>query len=163
MQIHRSITRRRLDERLSVLAAHVGASPPHGWTKTIRHALGMSTSEFAQRLAVSQSWASRLEPAEMAGSLRVSTLRRVAAALNCELLYVFVPNEPLEDMVRRQARRKAAEEIGLQVSDVRPGDQALVAKLLSELLDARALELVDTPGLWRESASPFAEPPPPRS
>jgi predicted DNA-binding mobile mystery protein A len=161
MQAHRSIARRRLDERLNVLATHVGAAPPDGWTKTIRRALGMTLSEFAERLGVSPSRASRLERAEIAGSIRLSTLRRVAEAVDCELLYAFVPNEPLEDMVRRQARRKAAEWVGLLVDDERPEDQAVVAKLLNKLLDARALELVDTPGLWRESARPSAEPGPP--
>jgi len=96
----------------------------------------------------------------MDGSIGLSTLRRVAAALNCELVHVFLPNEPLEDMVRRQARRKAADEVGLRVADVRPESQAMAAKLLSELLDARALELVDTHGLWRESATPGGKPAP---
>jgi hypothetical protein len=92
------------------------------------------------------------------GSIRLSTLRRVAAALNCELLYAFVPNEPLEDMVRRQARRKAAEELALRAVEAHPEEQASVATLLDEMLDARAIELVDTQGLWRESASPSAGP-----
>jgi predicted DNA-binding mobile mystery protein A len=163
VQTHRSIARRRLDERLNVLAAHVGAAPPHGWTKTIRRALGMSLSDLAERLGVSPSRASRLERAEIAGSIRLSTLRRVAEAVDCELLYAFVPNEPLEEMVRRQARRKAAEWVGPPPFEMRPEDQAVVAKLLNKLLDARALELVDTPGLWRQTASPPAEPAPPNS
>ena len=96
----------------------------------------------------------------MAGSICLSTLRRVAAALNCDLRYVFIPKEPLEDMVRRQARRKAAEEVSLRVDEVRPEDHAAVAALLDELLDARALELIDTHGLWREIArEPEPEPP----
>jgi predicted DNA-binding mobile mystery protein A len=161
MKIHRSIARRQLDERLNVLAASVGAVPPQGWAKTIRHALGMSAIEFAQRLDVSPSRANRLERAETAGAIRLSTLRRVAAVLNCELLYVFVPNEPLEDMVRRQARRKAAREVGRPVVDVGPEHQASVAKLRRELLDARALELIDTPGLWRDRPTPAETPAPP--
>ena len=55
MQIHRSIVRRQLDHRLTGLADAVGACPPHGWAKTIRRALGMTTGDLAQRLAVSQS------------------------------------------------------------------------------------------------------------
>jgi predicted DNA-binding mobile mystery protein A len=163
MQIHRSIARRHLDQRLNRLAAHAGVTPPKGWSNTIRRALGMSISEFAQRLAVSSSRVSGLERAEIDGSIRLSTLRRVAAALNCELLYAFVPNEPLEDMVRRQGRLKAAEELGLRVVDAHPEDQALVATLLGEMLDARAIELVDTHGLWREYAGPPVGPVPHRS
>jgi predicted DNA-binding mobile mystery protein A len=123
----------------------------------------MSGSELSKRLGVSYARVGQLERGEVDGSIGLSTLRRVAQALNCELLYVFVPNEPLEDMVRRQARRKAAEEVALRVDDERPEDQAMVATLLGELLDARALELVDTPRLWGESISRPAEPAPPGS
>jgi predicted DNA-binding mobile mystery protein A len=163
VQIHRSITRRHLDKRLSRVAECAGTSPPNGWAQTIRRALGMSGSELSKRLGVSYARVGQLERGEVDGSIGLSTLRRVAQALNCELLYVFVPNEPLEDMVRRQARRKAAEEVALRVDDERPEDQAMVATLLGELLDARALELVDTPRLWGESASRSAEPAPPGS
>jgi predicted DNA-binding mobile mystery protein A len=165
VQIHRSITRRRLDKRLSLVAECAGTSPPNGWAQTIRRALGMSGSELSKRLGVSYARVGQLERGEVDGSIGLSTLRRVAQALNCELLYVFVPNEPLEDMVRRQARQKAAEEVAvaLRVDGERPEDQARVATLLGELLDARALELVDMPGLWRERASRPAEPVPPGS
>jgi predicted DNA-binding mobile mystery protein A len=161
VQIHRSIARRQLDKRLGGLAEHLGTCPANGWSRTIRLVLGMSTVELAQRLAVAPPRIRQLERGEIDGNIRLSTLRRVAAALNCQLLYVFVPDEPLEDMVRRQARLKAAEEIALRISDVRPEDEAFVARLLDEELDARARELIDTPGLWRANINlrPGAPPP----
>jgi|GEM_PF-1469464 len=148
MKIHRAIVRRQLDIRLGGLEEVIGACPPLGWITTIRRAIGMSTGELARRMAISQQRASQLERAEMQGSVRLSTLRGVAAALNCQLLYVFVPNEPLEDMVRQQARRKAAEEVAQGFRGVRPEDEVFVARLIDEELDARALELVDKQGLW---------------
>ena len=120
----------------------------------------MSARELSKRIGVSYGRVGQLERGEVDGSICLSTLRRVATALNCQLVYVFVPNEPLEDMVRRQARLRAADEMGLRVIDVCPVDEASAAKLLGELLDARALELVDTHGLWRESATPGGEPAP---
>jgi predicted DNA-binding mobile mystery protein A len=154
VQIHNSIVRRQLDRRLDGMADMVGSCPHDGWTKTIRRALGMSTRELGQRLAVSQSRASQLERGEVDGSIRLSALRRVAAALNCRLVYAFVPNESLEGMVRRQARRKVAEEIALQLSTVPPGDQAFV----DELLDGLALGRVDSHGLWRLPDAPSPGP-----
>jgi predicted DNA-binding mobile mystery protein A len=161
VQIHRSIARRQLDKRLGGLAEHLGTCPPNGWSRTIRLVLGMSTVELAQRLAVAPPRIRQLERGEIDGNIRLSTLRRVAAALNCQLLYVFVPDEPLEDMVRRQARLKAAEEIAVRISDVRPEDEAFVARLLDEELDARARELIDTLGLWRTNTNPRPGAPPP--
>ena len=147
MKIHRAIVRRQLDIRLGGLEEVIGACPPLGWITTIRRAIGMSTGELGRRMAISQQRASQLERAEMEGSVRLSTLRSVASALNCRLLYVFVPDEPLEDMVRQQARLKA-EEAAQGIRDVRPDDEGFVASLIDEGLDARALELVDKQGLW---------------
>ena len=150
-----------LDKRLGGLAEHLDTCPPNGWSRTIRLVLGMSTVELAQRLAVAQPQIRQLERGEIEGTIRLSTLRRVAAALNCQLLCVFVPDEPLEDMVRRQARLKAAEEIAVRTSAVHPDDEAFVVRLIDELVGARALELVDTPGLWRVDTSPRPGAPPP--
>jgi len=147
MKIHRAVVRRQLDIRLGGLEEVIGACPPLGWITTIRRAIGMSTGELGRRMAISQQRASQLERAEMEGSVRLSTLRAVASALNCRLLYVFVPDEPLEDMVRQQARLKA-EEAAQGIRDVRPDDEGFVASLIDEGLDARALELVDKQGLW---------------
>jgi predicted DNA-binding mobile mystery protein A len=158
MQIHNSIVRRQLDRRLDGVADTVGSCPPDGWAKTIRRALGMSTGELGQRLAVSQSRASQLERGEVDGSIRLSALRRVAAALNCRLVYAFVPNESLEGMVRRQARRKVAEQIALQPPTVPPAEQEFV----DELLDSLALERVDSQGLWRLHDAPSPGPGPTR-
>lgn len=141
--------RRRLDTRLAGIETAVGSQPPQGWIKAIRQALGMSTPELADRMSVSQQRAWKLEQSEVDGSLRLSTLRRAAEALNCRLLYVFVPEEPLEDMVLRQAELKAQQELVL----VFPfeTDRDALGEASVERVEARALELIDRQGLWRSS------------
>jgi predicted DNA-binding mobile mystery protein A len=158
--IHRALIRRRLDERLLALGAHVGAVPPHGWIATLRRALGMTSADVARRMGISQQRASQLEEGERDGSLRLSTLRRAAAALECHLLYVLVPDESLETMVRRHARAKAAEEIRLELADAGADTDDLAAAWRTEMLEARMIELVDSPGLWRASKVSGPGPPP---
>jgi predicted DNA-binding mobile mystery protein A len=109
----------------------------------MREALCMSTVALAERMSISDSRAGRLERAELEDSLRLSTLRRAAEALNCRLLYVLVPLEPLEDMVLRQAYAKAVQELSGAASPPRTEEGR------EEHLEARTLELVDTRGLWR--------------
>ena len=109
----------------------------------------MSTYALAKRIDLSPTRVRQFESAELKGSIRLSTLSRVANALNCRLLYVFVPDEPLEDMVQAQAERKAAAR--LSISD--PEKLENEAQELSELLRLQAFEdltreLVDRPGLW---------------
>jgi transcriptional regulator with XRE-family HTH domain len=103
----------------------------------------MSTTALAERMSISDSRAGRLERAELEDSLRLSTLRRAAEALNCRLLYVLVPEEPLEDMVLRQAYAKAVEELSSAAWPPRTEEGR------EEQLESRTLELVDTTRLWR--------------
>ena len=64
----------------------------------------MSTAQLAKRLGVRQPSIVDLERSEEKGSIELATLRRVAEALNCSLVYVLVPNQPLEMTIRERAR-----------------------------------------------------------
>src|SRR5215469_17548010 len=141
--------RRQLDKRLMGVGKTIGARPLEGWIRTIRKALGMSTSELAERMSISQERAWKLEQTELEDSLRLSTLRHAAEALNCRLLYVFAPEEPLEDMVLRQAARKVEEEHSFAVPF--HSDRDALEEALAEEVEGRALELIDRRGLWRSS------------
>jgi predicted DNA-binding mobile mystery protein A len=148
---YQSIMRRQLDKRLTGVEKAIGPRPPEGWIRTIRKALGMSTSELAERMSISKERAWKLEQTELEDSLRLSTLRRAAEALNCRLLYVFAPEEPLEDMVLRQAALKVEEEHSLAFPF--PSDRDAMEEDLAEEVEARALELIDRRGLWRSSTA----------
>jgi predicted DNA-binding mobile mystery protein A len=159
----RSITRRRLDQRLAGLDALIGPRPARGWIWAIRDALVMSTFELGQRMGVTASNVSQLERAEGAGSIQLATLERTAQALNCRLWYVLVPNEPLEQMVRRQALDKAAAAVAASAAtpledQCDGGDGALIADVISEQVEAMAQKLVDSRGLWRTTQANGNEP-----
>jgi hypothetical protein len=85
---------------------------------------------------------------EIDETIRLSTLRRAAVALNCSLYYVLVPDEPLEDAVLRQAHGRAVRE--LINSDSHPWDASdpSFEEENEGWLEARTLELVDHRGLW---------------
>lgn len=144
--------RRKLDRRLAALDPAKWTPPVGGWLIAVRQALGMSKVEWAERMEVSNARAGRLERAEVAGSLQLSTLHRAAAALNCRLLYVLVPDEPLEDMVFRQAYLKASDQLGL-AAPAAHGAEDLDAVVEDEL-EARTLHLVDRQGLWHTNPTP---------
>jgi predicted DNA-binding mobile mystery protein A len=44
-----------------------------------------------------------LEQSEAKGTIELATLRRVAAAMDCTLVYALIPNKPLERTVRERA------------------------------------------------------------
>ncbi len=64
----------------------------------------MSTRQLAGRLNISQPSVTALEQSEAKGSIELASLRRVAEALDCTLVYALVPKKPLEAMVRDRAR-----------------------------------------------------------
>jgi predicted DNA-binding mobile mystery protein A len=64
----------------------------------------MTAEQLARRLNVKQPAVVQLEQSEAKGTIELSTLRRVADALDCTLVYAFVPKKPLEETVRARAR-----------------------------------------------------------
>ena len=80
------------------------AVPVRGWIKAIRGGLGMSSQQLAKRLGVKQPSVVAMEQSEAKGTIELATLRRVAEALDCTLVYALVPNKPLETIVRNRAR-----------------------------------------------------------
>jgi transcriptional regulator with XRE-family HTH domain len=108
----------------------------------------MTAIECAMRLGVSGPRVGQIERAEVEGSLRISTMMRAAAALECRYLSVVLPDDPLEDIVLRRAYHLALEERSLPASVALGGTP--VGPRTEEDLEIRTLELVDSRGLWRE-------------
>jgi predicted DNA-binding mobile mystery protein A len=98
-------SRSQLDERFRELGPAKRYTPPvRGWIKALREALGMSTAQLAKRLGIKQPSLVALEQSEAKGTIELATLRRVAEALDCALVYALVPNKPLETTLRDRAR-----------------------------------------------------------
>src|SRR6202789_1674593 len=97
--------RARLDNRFKEMGPFVRQSQPvRGWIRAIREALGMTAEQLGKRLGVKQPSVVALEQSEAKGTIELATLRRVAEALDCKLVYALVPNKPLETTLRDRAR-----------------------------------------------------------
>lgn len=97
--------RAHLDQRLKDFGPVSRYAPPiRGWIKAIREALGMTTEQLARRVGMKQPTLYELEKSEAKGSIQLATLRRVADALDCTLVYALVPKKSLEEIVRARAR-----------------------------------------------------------
>ena len=95
----------QLDKKLAAFTSIKKLSTPKdGWISAIRNTLGMSQSQLAQRLNLSRSRMKKIEESETKGSLKFSTLRKVAECLGCEAHYLLVPkNKSLVEFVNQQA------------------------------------------------------------
>jgi predicted DNA-binding mobile mystery protein A len=65
--------------------------PRSGWLKAIRRALGISLADLGVRLHVSRQLIQRFEKAESEDRITLKSLRAVAVALECDLVYALVP------------------------------------------------------------------------
>jgi len=148
----RRTARRRLDQRL--VGLDLGQRPPRGWVRAIREALGMTTAELGQRMGLTQSRVSQIERSEELGSIRLDSLERAAQALNCQVRYVFVPNEPLEEMVQRQARLRAQAEVDAVTHTMALEDQVPEPGVLDSLVKEMAERFVDERHLWEQPNAP---------
>jgi predicted DNA-binding mobile mystery protein A len=84
-------------------------APEDGWLRTIRQALGMSIRQLGKRAGLSTNAVVSIERNEAKGSVRLESLRRMAQAMDCDLVYAVVPRDSLEEILRRQALRAANE------------------------------------------------------
>jgi predicted DNA-binding mobile mystery protein A len=101
-------SRHSLDARFAALKPVARfRSPVRGWIKAVREALGMTSAQLAKRLQVKQPTVIAFEQSELKGTIQLNTLRRVAEAMNCTLVYALVPNDSLETTIREQARKVA--------------------------------------------------------
>jgi len=114
----------------------------------MRDALGMSSYQLARRMGFSPTRVRQFEAEEVGGSIRLGTLRRAAEAMNCTLVYALSPNEPLEDIVLRQAYLKAAQLCILGGDPPSIGDLDLVPRTKIDELEDLTMHFVDHRDLW---------------
>ena len=149
----RILARKNLDKRLNKLRKKGDfTTPPKGWIKAIREALGMTTAQLGKRIGVSQPRALNIERAEIKGTLTLTSLERAAHALDCRLVYAFIPKESLNDMVRGQAEKLAITRLRNIQHTMGLEDQAIskedASNQLEELVDRIAKE--SSSEIWDE-------------
>ncbi len=83
---------------------HRDVTPRCGWVKTVRLALGMSSTALAARTGMTAQGVRQLEQAEENGSISLKTLAKLADGLDCEVHYILLPRSSLLDQVLKQSR-----------------------------------------------------------
>jgi len=125
--------------------------PRKGWLKVIREALGMTVEQAAERLEVTKSMVSKYERAELDETITLATLRRVASALDAELMYTVLPRKSIEELRRERAltaaRRRVQsvhQSMALEAQAVSAEErERQIAELADELLKERPRTIWD--------------------
>lgn len=146
----RSRARRSIDKRLKPLRNIELARPPRGWVKAIRDALGMTAEQLAGRIGVTRPRVHEIEKSEVSGAITLESLERAANALDCRLVYAFVPREPLETLVRERAEHLARRRLEHTAHSMALEDQSVDEAEQDVQFRALATKLADSQGsaLW---------------
>jgi predicted DNA-binding mobile mystery protein A len=145
------LARRVLDRRLRGLRdeqALATTRPAGGWIRAVRQALEMSTEQLGKRLGMTRQAVLSLERSELDDGIRLSSLRRVAEAMDCHLVYAFVPDTSLEESVQEQAMRVARAELGRVGQTMLLEAQRVDDEESGQQLRERAAALVGNRRLW---------------
>lgn len=126
--------------------------PPEGWLRTVRNALGMTGLQLAQRLGVSKAQVSKAEKGELAGSVKLETIKKMADAMNCRFVYAVVPEKEIGQVIKERAIKKAKERVNAASTHMALEDQVLSKEALEEEVERIASEIMEKmpSDLWRE-------------
>jgi predicted DNA-binding mobile mystery protein A len=105
----RQLRAQQIDRMVQPLRSIKLPRPPKGWIRALREAMDVSSGELAQRLQANRSLASQQEKAEVDDRITLRSLRACADALDCDLVYAFVPRgATIEETLAARARGAAS-------------------------------------------------------
>jgi predicted DNA-binding mobile mystery protein A len=130
--------------------ANLAPTMPGGWLSSLRRALGIPRSVLAERLRVHPTTLLAAERGEVDGTITLNQLRRIAAALDCELTYVLVPRQRPSDVLEQKAEEVALAETGRLFHTMELEKQSPAAAARRRLLADHKAKLLESPRmLWR--------------
>lgn len=116
------------------------ATPPTGWLKAIRTALGMSLEQLGKKLNVTKQSVLEMEEREKEGSITIKSLREAANALDMHLVYGFVPKDGTMDALLDRKAKDLAIKIVMRTSNtMKLEDQENTKKRLENAIKERTI------------------------
>lgn len=144
--------RTKLDTRLATLKPVDRLQPPpKGWVRALRNALGMSSAQLGKLLNVRSQSVDDMEKTEANGTIRLETLRRVAQALDCTLVYALVPNTSLNEIVTFRAHVIAANAMANVDHTMVLEDQGVPSDNRAEIVEDYIQNYISERDLWSDA------------
>ena len=144
----KSLAAVQVERRLSRLRRIVkDATVRPGWIYFIRHAFGMTQNDLAKAAKLSAATVAQMEHREPEGRITLETLRKLANAMDCDMVCAIVPRKPIAKIVRERAIAKATEIIQRADEHMTLEDQRVKGSL-KERIERLAEHLIDTDSVW---------------
>jgi predicted DNA-binding mobile mystery protein A len=113
----------QLDRRLNE-ARSLPPRPSGGWIASVREALGLTLAEVGRHLRAPRQTVQKFERAEATDRITLGTLRRVADAMGCDLIYALVPKSgSFAELAAHPTRERASRDVKSVVHTMALEDQ----------------------------------------
>jgi len=125
-----------------------GEYAPSGLIRLTRTRLGMTQAQLAKRCGLTQPHIAKIESGTV--DMQLTTLRRIFSAMRCRLVLAPQPEESLEKIVERQARKAAAARVRRVSGTMAMEEQLPETKMIEELVNAQTESLRRNPSseIW---------------
>ena len=128
-------------------------TPPEGWLRTVRRALGMSGAEVARKMDVTRARVTQAEHAELTGGVTLKSMQATAEAMGCRFVYAIIPpSGRIEDIITAQARKKAMAIVGTASKHMALENQTLPDDKIAQEIERLTREIAQEmpPNFWRD-------------
>jgi predicted DNA-binding mobile mystery protein A len=126
----------------------IAVAPSNGWIKSIRTALEIPLSEMARRLGVNSTTVLAAERNEVANTITLAQLKRMADVLDCDLVYALIPRKSLSEIVNEEATKVATQEMATVAHSMALENQEPSHEFIVKKIRERKEELIA--GSWKK-------------
>jgi predicted DNA-binding mobile mystery protein A len=99
---------KQIEKRLKNLrTAAKDAAVRTGWIRYMRQAMCMTLGTLSKAAGLAQATVQQIEKREVSGKVTIETMRKIAAAMNCDFVYAIVPKQELSEFLKKKATLKA--------------------------------------------------------
>lgn len=123
------------------------ASIRGGWIQYMRNALGLTLNDLAKRVGLSLPTVAQAEKREVEGKITIQTLERMAEAMECELVYSFVPKKEIKTFIYEKAREKATKSLMDADLHMKLENQKVEGQM-NERIERLAKKLIEKGDIW---------------
>ena len=131
----------------TIRQAFKGEKVRPGWIHYMRRILNMTLKKLADRVGVSIGTVAQAERGEAAEKVTIGTLKAMAQAMECELVYAFIPKGDIDELLKKQALEKAKRI--LSTADIHMTlENQRVEQNFQDRLERLASKLFDKGDVW---------------
>ena len=148
MKVPEKLAMKQIERRLERIRTFAkDAKVRDGWIRYIRQAMLMTLSTLAKTAGLTKATVQQIEKREVTGKVTLETMRKIAAAMECEFVYALVPKQELGDFLKMKAAAKATRIVREADVHMTLEDQR-VSEDIKDRIDRIAEDLLAKGDIW---------------